>query len=250
MSDSNSNVTAEGANKYYFVTTLWTLVLRAQSESDPQADAALARLCSLYWYPLYAYVRRKGHSPHDAEDLTQEFFSRLLAKQYLRSADPGKGRFRYFLLGTLEHFLAKEWNRAHRQKRGGGRTILSLDSESAEARYCQELTDTATPERLFDRRWALTLIERALERLREDYATAQQQETFARLQGFISGDKPDMPYTALASHLNTSEGALKVAIHRLRKRYGECLREEVAQTVERPEEIGDEIQYLFRVLRE
>jgi len=202
----------------------------------------------VYWYPLYAYVRRKGYPVPEAQDLTQEFFARLLARNYFRALDRRNGKFRSFLLACLEHFLAKQWVRAHAQKRGGGLAVLSLDEEGAEERYSAERADLLTPERLYERRWALALLERALARLGEESNGAGKQALFEHLRPYLSGADSAISYGELASQLGTSEGALKVASHRLRRRYGELVREEVAHTVASPGEIDEELQNLFAAL--
>lgn len=232
-----------------FATTHWSVVLHAGEGDSPQASEAMAQLCRTYWYPLYAYVRRKGYDAPDAQDLTQEFFSRLLARNYLSVADRNKGKFRSFLLGSLEHFLAREWTKARAQKRGGGERLFSLDEVDAENRYLLEPGHELTAEKIFDRRWATTLLERAMERLREDYEADNKGNLFTRLEVFLVGRAPDISYAEIAASLNMSEGAIKVAVHRLRQRYGELLRAEIAQTVAKPDEVEEELQYLFAVLR-
>jgi RNA polymerase sigma-70 factor (ECF subfamily) len=237
---------APGAGR--FATTHWSVVLAAACDRDTLAQEALARLCKTYWYPLYAFVRCQGCSPQDAEDLTQEFFARLLAKHYLRDVDRSKGRFRSFLLAALKHFLANEWARARRLKRGGGQTLVPLDALSAESRYGREPADTLTPEASYERRWALTLLNQVLARLAGEQEAAGKQAQFARLQGCLTGEKGLPPYVELAAGLGVTEGAVKVAVHRLRQRYRELLREEIALTVASPAEIEDEIRRLFRAL--
>jgi RNA polymerase sigma factor (sigma-70 family) len=231
-----------------FATTHWSLVLAAAGAEDPRGREALARLCQVYWYPLYAFVRRQGHSPHDAQDLTQEFFTRLLEKDYLDDVDRSKGKFRSFLLAALKHFLSKEWARAKTLKRGGGRFMVPLDAVAAETRYRREPEDNATPERLFERRWALTLLDRVLTRLGEEYETTGKRVIFEQLQGCLTGDRSLLPYTELAMKLGITEGAVKVAVHRLRQRYRGILREEISQTLADPAEIDDEIRQLFSML--
>lgn len=231
-----------------FVTTHWSVVLAAGQSSSAKASDALTQLCRTYWYPLYAYVRRKGYKPEEAQDLTQELFTRLLAGNYFSSVDPRKGKFRSFLLASLEHFLAKEWTRAQRLKRGGGAKLLSLDDD-AEDRYKLEPSHEATPAKIFERRWALTLLERALGRLQAEQQAANKAGAFEHLKIFLSGERPDCSYAQVAESLGTSEASVKVAIHRLRRRYRELVRDEVAQTVTSPEEVDEEIQYLFQALR-
>jgi len=228
-----------------FPTTHWSVVVQAGGNLGGEAARALERLCQCYWYPLYAYVRRKGYSPADAEDLTQEFFTRLLQKNYLSTVDQKKGRFRSFLLASLEHFLAKEWNRAHRLKRGGRCTFISLDDHSGEDRYLLEPRHEASPETLYDRNWALAVLERALERLGSEYAEAGKADLFGQLKSFLSGDRDEQNYVEAAGRLQMSQGAARVAVHRLRSRYGELLRAEIAETVVRPEDIDEELHQLL-----
>jgi RNA polymerase sigma-70 factor (ECF subfamily) len=232
-----------------FATTHWSIVLAAGDTKSPEAKEALERLCRAYWYPIYAYVRRKGYGRDDAQDLTQEFFSRLVARNYLSVADRNRGRFRSFLLGSLEHFLAREWTKAHAQKRGGGRAVFSLDEADAENRYLREPAHELTPQRIFDRRWATTLLEQAMSRLREECAATQKGDLFTRVESHLSGDKGEASYADIAPALNMSEGAVKVAVHRLRRRYGELVRAEIEHTVASPDETDEELQYLFRVLQ-
>jgi RNA polymerase sigma-70 factor (ECF subfamily) len=224
------------------------VVLAAAGGEDPHAQEALSRLCQVYWYPLYAFVRRQGHAPPEAQDLTQEFFARLLAKHWLDDVDRAKGKFRSFLLAALKHFLANERARAHRLKRGGGQQLVSLDMASAENRYAGEPADPLTPEKVYERHWALTLLEQTLDRLCREYEAAGKGLLFNQLQGSLTGEKTLAPYAQLARQLAMTEGALKVAVHRLRHRYRELLREEIAQTVTSPAEIDEEIRYLFTTL--
>ena len=248
--DVPSNSAAEPQSPRWFTTTHWSVVLTAREQQSPQAAAASERLCRTYWYPLYAYVRRKGYDAHDSQDLTQEFFARLLARNYLTVADRNRGKFRSFLLGSLEHFLAREWTKAHAQKRGGGQSLFALDDLDAENRYQLEPGHELTAGRIFDRRWATTLLEQAMARLREAYTEGNKGTLFARLAVFLTGNTPESSYAEIAASLNMSEGALKVAVHRLRQRYGELVRAEIAQTVAAPEEVDGELQYLFAVLRD
>lgn len=231
-----------------FTTTHWSVVLAAGQHPSSEAAEALAQLCRTYWYPIYAFVRRKGHAAHDAQDLTQEFFARLLGRSYLSAVDPGKGRFRSFLLASLEHFLAKEWVRANRQKRGGGCAIISLDEEAAEGCYRMEPAHELTAERIFERRWAMTLLHHTLARLQEECVADGKGKLFEQVKGTLSGEKSEVSYAQAAAQLGMSEGAVKVAVHRLRRRYGELLRTEIARTVSNPEEIDEEIRYLFTAL--
>jgi RNA polymerase sigma-70 factor (ECF subfamily) len=233
-----------------FMATRWTMVLQAAQWSaskgtSPQASQAMADLCSSYWYPMYAYVRHRGYEAAEAEDLTQEFFATLLAKDYLASVDPAKGRFRHFLLATMKHFLANAWDRAHAQKRGGGQTILSLNWQDAEMRYGMEPSHGLTPEKSYERQWALAVLQRVLDRLQAEFAAAGKQKVFAELKEVLAGADPQESYRAIASRLGTTEGTIKVMAHRLRKRYRELLREEVAQTVANAGEVEEEIQQLI-----
>jgi RNA polymerase sigma-70 factor (ECF subfamily) len=231
-----------------FRTTHWSVVLEAGDSASPTTREALERLCQAYWYPLYAYVRRKGYAVADAQDLTQQFFERFIEKHFLRSVSREKGRFRSFLLASLEHFLAKEWTRAHRLKRGGGQRIISWDEFDPEDRYRLEPADNCTAEKLYDRRWALTALEQALAELDREYTAAGKQIVFKELRPFLSGDDPGPSYAELAERLLMSEGAVRVALHRLRQRYGEAVRAEVAKVVQRPEDIDSELRHLLTAL--
>lgn len=231
-----------------FQTTHWSLVLRAGHREDRDADAAMAALCQRYWFPLYSYVRWRVADVHEAQDLTQEFFARLLEKEYLAVADPQRGKFRCFLLASLKHFLANEWNRAHAQKRGGHARHLSLDLGSGESRLNLEPAHALTPERLFERQWVLTLLDLVMTRLQEEYQTQGKAPQFERLKDVLTGDGERLPYSALAVALGMSEDAARQAASRMRKRYRELLREEVAQTLAEPGNVDDEIRSLFEVL--
>jgi RNA polymerase sigma factor (sigma-70 family) len=231
-----------------FTTTHWSVVVAAGQSQLPQAADAQEKLCGVYWYPLYAYVRRQGNSPEDAEDLTQQFFSRLLEKDYLARADQERGKFRTFLVRSLNNFLINEWKRAGRLKRGGNLTFLSLDAEEAEGRYAGEPRDQSTAADAYERLWAVALVEQVFSSLRSEYASADKAAVFERLKGFIWGDAESRSYGEIGGPLNLSEGAVKVAVHRLRKRFREVVRAEVAHTVARPEEIDEELRYLISVL--
>ena len=232
-----------------FAPTNWNTVLAAGESDSVRAAEALAALCRTYWYPLYVYVRRKGHSVHDAEDLTQGFFEQLLRRQSIKQVR-GEGKFRSFLLSALEHFLAAEWNHAHRQKRGGNGLAISLDGMSPEARYQVEPVDARTAERLYERRWALTVLEQALERLRTDCVAARKEALFVELQGTLSTDGATASYAEIGARLKMSEVAVKVAAHRLRQRYAELVRDIVAQTLPNPteSEVEREIRHLLEAL--
>jgi RNA polymerase sigma factor (sigma-70 family) len=229
----------------WFATTHWSVVLSARDGQNPRAAQALESLCGAYWYPLYCFVRRQGHSPADAQDLTQEFFARLLHKDYLRSVAPEKGKFRTFLLVLLKRFLADQWDRARAQKRGGGQTHFSLDTELAEGRYQVEPDQGLSPDRVYDRRWALTLLEQAMTRLRQDFAAAGKSAEFESLKPVLTADKETLAYPELAARLRVSEGAARVAAHRLRRRFREVFRDEIAQTVTCPAEVEEEVRYLL-----
>lgn len=232
-----------------FTTTQWTVVLAAGQAGTPGAAEALARLCEAYWYPLYAHCRRLGHCPEDAQDLTQEFFRRLIEQEWLADVAREKGRFRSFLLAALRHFLANERERGRAKKRGGDAIITHLDTASAETRFLREPADPASADRLFDRQWALTLLDRVLDRLRVEQQRAGKLGQFDALKPALLGDKAAGGYTELGATLGLSEGAVKVAVHRLRQRYRELLREEVATTVATTADVEDELQSLFAALR-
>jgi RNA polymerase sigma-70 factor (ECF subfamily) len=231
-----------------FVTTHWSVVLTAGHSDTARAQAALEKLCRTYWYPLYAYVRRRGQSPEDAKDLTQEFFARLLERNWVGRADQQKGRFRSFLLSAMNHFLADEWDKARAQKRGGGQMPVPSQFDTAETRYGHEPVDKTTPEQNYERRWALTLLDTVLQRLRSEYEREGRAELFAALHSCLVGDRTDQPYAELAGKLGVSESAVKSTVHRLRQRYRQLLRDEIAQTVAEPGEIDEELHHLFAAL--
>jgi len=230
-----------------FVTTHWSVVLTAARSDTTRARAALENLCQTYWHPLYAYVRRRGYSPEDAQDLTQEFFARLLERNAVATVAPEKGRFRSFLLASLNHFLADEWDKARAQKRGGGK-VISLDLQSAETRLGEIPVENFTPEKAFEHRWAITLLEQVYQRLGEEYRAQGKAALFETLRVTLAGKSDAAPYVELARKLEMSEGAVKVAVHRLRQRYRALLREMIADTVSSPDEVEDELRYLFRTL--
>jgi RNA polymerase sigma-70 factor (ECF subfamily) len=231
-----------------FPTTRWTMVVAAGDPQRKEARSALVSLCETYWYPLYAYLRRRGYPPDQAQDLTQEFFIRLLEGRYLDRADPEKGRFRSFLLASLKFFIADEEDRLRALKRGGG-MLVPMEFSSGEERYRREPAHGETPERIFERRWALSMLDRVIEKLRKEFIFHGHLEHFDRLKVFLLGQS-DAPYAALAREMNTSEGALKVAIHRLRKRYRELFRQEIADTVADPSEVESELRFLAAALME
>jgi RNA polymerase sigma factor (sigma-70 family) len=234
-----------------FPTTRITLIHAARSGSAALAHEALSTFCRAYWYPIYAYVRRLGYAADEAEDLTQGFFTRVLEKHYLRDFQRERGRFRSFLLTSLKHYIANERDWAHAQKRGGTRPPLALDDvlQGAERRYGIEPRDDLTPERIFERQWALAVLTRVQDQLQDEAASAGKRAQFDRLKGLLVGEESDVSYRALAEELQTTEGALKVTIHRLRQRFKELLREEIAHTVASPDDVGEELRYLLAALR-
>jgi RNA polymerase sigma factor (sigma-70 family) len=246
MSSSEKDSTQADAGA--FPATHWSLVLAAGQAGSPRADAALEKLCRTYWAPLYAFIRRRGHNPEDAQDLTQEFFTQLLKRNDIATTSPEKGRFRSFLLAALKNFLINEWRRGQCEKRGGGQVIIPLDAQPAEARYQLELVEAATPESLFERHWALTVLDQALNRLRQEYADTGKGDLFDLLKQTLSGEKRTTPHAELAARCGISVGAVDVAVHRLRRRYGELLREEIAHTVGQPGEVDEEMRHLRAVL--
>jgi RNA polymerase sigma-70 factor (ECF subfamily) len=228
-----------------FATTRWSIVLSAGQRASAESEQALADLCQRYWYPLYAYLRRHVPQAEEAQDLTQEFFARLLEKNMLAAADPERGRFRYFLLTACKNFLANERQRGRAQKRGGGKTVFSLDFAGGESRFRREPADRWTPERLFDRQWAIALLDRVLERLRAEHVQAGKDTTFNQLKQFLAGTPAGTSQAEAARSIGLSEGAFKVALHRLRAQYRQLLREEVAQTLDDGEDADAEIRSLL-----
>jgi len=239
-------VPREAAN---FTPTHWSVVLAAAGRADStHARDALEKLCRNYWLPIYVFVRRQGHNPHDAQDLTQEFFARLLEKNFLAGVHREKGRFRSFMLASVKHFLANEWDKATAQKRGGGQVPISIDAELGESSFGLEPVDTVTAEKIYERRWALALLEQVLRRLREEYTRDGKEKQFEQLKPTLTEASRSVRYAEIAVRLGTSEGAVKVAVHRLRQRYRELLRAEIADTVANTSEIDDEIRNLFAAL--
>lgn len=246
--DSNSGPGVHGG---VFATTHWSVILAAGERGTPEAAAALEQLCRGYWYPLYVYIRRRGYSPEDAQDLAQEFFAMLLQHEYLRLADPKRGRFRTFLLHALEHFIVNQWKRASRLKRGGGATFLHLDVPGGEQRYAVESSRATTPAQAYEKRWALTLLDHVLASLRQQYTKGGKARLFEELAGLLWGrDGSPAPesYAAIGQRLGMTEGAVRVAVHRLRERYRGLLTQEVAKTVATPEEVEQELRYLLLVV--
>ncbi len=244
MTNDRTIHTLPGSSR--FPTTRWSLVVAAGEPHRKEARPALVSLCENYWYPLYAWLRRRGYPAEQAQDLTQEFFIRVLEGRYLDRADSEKGRFRSFLLTSLKFFVADEGDRHRAIKRGGG-AVLSLEFSSGEERYHREPAHDETPERIFERRWAISVLDRVVENLRDEFMHHGRPEHFERLKVFLLGQS-DAPYAALAREMNTSEGALKVAIHRLRKRYRELFRQEIADTVADPADVESELRFLAAVL--
>jgi RNA polymerase sigma-70 factor (ECF subfamily) len=231
-----------------FHSTRWDDILAARDPADPQASAALAELCRTYWYPLYAFARRRGHTPEQAEDLTQGFFSDGLARDFLRGVDPERGRFRSFLLASFENYLRNQLVRGQRVKRGGRVAIVSIDAGAGEARYLHEPSHVETAERLYDRRWALTVIELALDRLERRMIDQGKGPLFDRLKPALLGAEGAVPYAQIADEQGMTEGAVKVVAHRMRSRLGGLIREEIALTVADPSQVDDEIRDLFSAL--
>jgi DNA-directed RNA polymerase specialized sigma24 family protein len=242
---SSGSPTPPPASNAWFVTTHWSVVLSAQDLHSSRSRQALESLCRTYWYPLYSYSRRAGHSPADAEDLTQGFFARLLEKDYLKVAARGKGRFRTFLLMALKRYLANEWDRQHAQKRGGFAQVVSIDQEQAESRFAAEPAHNLSPDLLFDRQWAMTLLDRTMTQLKQEYSTSGRAELFEHLRHCIVKDESALAYSEIAGRFSLTEAAVKMAVLRLRSRYREILQHEIAQTVSAPEEIEEEIRHLF-----
>ncbi len=236
------------AGARWFATTHWSVVSAAGDADSGAAQQALARLCQTYWYPLYSYVRSKGYGPEDAEDLTQGFFARLLQRRDWERAERAKGKFRYFLLVAVKNFLTDEHDRATALKRGGGQKAVSFDGDSAEDRYKLEPVDTMTPEKLYERRWGLTLLQESLNRLKAEHVVARKKGLYSALEPFLKQSESPPSYAEVASQLGMSEGAVKSALHRLRHRYNELVRDEIAQTVRTDTEVEEEIRHLIDVL--
>jgi DNA-directed RNA polymerase specialized sigma24 family protein len=241
------NTTSE-QQQAWFATTRWSVIERAGQYSTPEATAALEELCRTYWYPLYAYIRRRGESPEEAQDLTQEFLARLLTNGALLQANRGKGKFRSFLLASLNHFLVNEWEGRQTAKRGGGQRFVSLDNDEGARRYLLETASNETPEKLFERQWALTLLDQALQKLRQECVKSGRGDQFDRLKGFLSCEGDEPSYAELAAEWGGTPNAVAAMVYRLRQRYRECVREEIAQTVAAPGDLEEELRYLFTTL--
>jgi len=249
LSDPISNAACYQATSGGFVTTHWSEVLAAGETPSAESRAALERLCRTYWSPLYSYVRRSGHGSEDAQDLVQEFFARLLGKGYIANARSERGKFRTFLLTSLKHFLINEWTKAKRDKRGGTQVFLSLNDSSAESQVAAEPAAEQSLDEFYDRGWAAVLLQRAMKALETEFEESGRQALFQRLKGFVWGEQSGMSHAAMSEQLGMSEGAVKVAVHRLRQRYGELLRMEIAQTVATPVEVDQELRYLASIIR-
>jgi RNA polymerase sigma-70 factor (ECF subfamily) len=230
-------------------TTQWSQVLAARDGTDTEARAAVESLCRTYWQPLYAYIRHQGYAPDAARDLTQGFFAEFLEKDFLAEVDPEKGRFRSFLLASLRHFLAHQRRSARALKRGGGTRTLSLDTEAGEEAYALQSSAQQTPVDVFEKRWATTVLERAMVRLRKDSAASGDAAQFAGLKQYLTSPEPQMPYREVAEELAMSQGAVATAVHRMRQRYGRCLRTEIADTVADPADVDDELRHLLAMMR-
>ncbi len=244
MSEQSQEPASKGRVPAYFATTQWSVILTAQLES-PESGPALEALCRTYYYPVYSFVRHQGYDSHEAQDLTQEFFSRFIEKDYLAAVDPQKGKFRSFLLASLKHFLSVARVRESAIKRGGRQTFVSLDDGAVEERYLSDPQSDLPPEAVFDRRWAVTLMEQALQSVRKEFERDGKAEQFEGLKVFLSREPGEGEYATVAAAANTTPGAVSVAVHRLRQRYGESVRAEVADTVAQPSQIEEELRYLF-----
>jgi RNA polymerase sigma-70 factor (ECF subfamily) len=242
---SEASTSASTAPGDVFATTHWTIVLAAGQRSTPQSDHALEELCQNYWFPLYAYVRRRGYTREDAEDLTQAFFARFLTKNYLDGLSAERGRFRAFLLASLKHYLANEWDKSQRQKRGGGAVNLSLDWHTADTRFQVVATTEPSPDKAFDREWAVALLAKVIERLQAECAAEGKANFFEQLKIFLTAGKGELSHTAAAQKLGLDETAVRVAVHRLRKRYRQLLRDEIAQTLANAVDVDEEMRALF-----
>lgn len=248
MPPDRKNAISQNVGNRHFATTQWSIVLAAGHRSSPDADQALASLCDTYWYPLYAYVRRRVSDVGDAQDLTQAFFAELLEKNYVRPATPERGRFRAYLLTSFKHFLSHQWEKAKAQKRGGGRRPISLDFNAGDSRFRLELCTQLTADELYERQWALALLQRVLQRLEAELAQAGKADQFDLLKDFIIGGQDGITYADVAVKLGTTAASAKMAASRMRRRYRELLRDEISQTVAGPEQVDQEIRDLFKVL--
>jgi RNA polymerase sigma factor (sigma-70 family) len=242
---TTDNLSYTSAPGDIFATTHWTVVLAAGKRHTPQSDGALEELCRTYWFPLYAYVRRRGHTKEDAEDFVQEFFARFLEKNYLAGLSAERGRFRAFLLAVLKHFLANEWDKSQAQKRGGGAAHLSLDWQTADTKFQVAATNEPSPDKAFDREWALALLAKVIERLQQECAADGKAKLFEQLKIFLTAGKGALSHTDAAKKLGMDETAVRVAVHRLRKRYRQLLRDEISQTLADESQVDEEMRALF-----
>jgi len=241
---ASKNILPDGGRSA-FLGTRWSIIIRTRDRNSKEAEMALSELCRIYWYPLYAFVRRCGHSHHEAEDLTQGFFLHLIGKDGIRNVDPAKGKFRSFLLSSIKHFLSNEREHSQALKRGGKQTLLSIDLSDGERRYSVEPADTMTPQAMFENSWAMNLLADTMADLRREYESRQRKDVFDLVEGFIVESGPVVSYATAAATLGTSEGNIKVLVYRIRRRFGELLRERIAHTVESDAEIDDEIRHLM-----
>jgi DNA-directed RNA polymerase specialized sigma24 family protein len=248
MLSDEANTETEPQAPQRFETTCWNVVLSAGRNEAPQATAALEQLCRTYWHPLYAYVRRRGYAPHDAQDLTQGFFAHLLEGSFPTGLEPAKGRFRSYMLAALSNYLASEWARANTAKRGGGKVIIPLDGETAENLLSSQAASAETPEETFDRRWAVSLLDRAFVQLREEYVAAAKSELFDAFKPFLAEGAGPGDYAPVAARFQMTVGAVAAAVHRLRLKYRQLVRAEIAQTVAGASEIDDEMHHLLAAL--
>jgi len=248
MTSSENETESIGTQSGIFATTHWSVVLAAGQQESPQVAEALEQLCRIYWYPLYAYVRRRGYGHEDAQDLTQAFFARFLEKRYLHLADATRGKFRSFLLTALKHFLADEWDKLRAEKRGGERVPVFLDDPNLEARYHLEPVDRMDAERIYERRWAITLLNQVLDHLAGEFARAGKTRVFEQLQPLLLGEKSAVTYAAIAAELELTESAVKVTVHRMRQRYRKLFREEIEHTVADSGEVDEEMRHLLAVI--
>ena len=247
QADAAGTTGGRPAHRQTFVTTHWSVVLSAARNDTTQAHDALAKLCQTYWHPLYTYVRRRGYSAEDAEDLTQGFFAALLQRKAVSTVSPDKGRFRSFLLASLNHFLCDEWDKARAQKRGAGK-VVSFDTQAAETWLNQVPSENLTPEKAFELRWAITLLEQVYRTLEKEHQQQGKGEVFDALRSTLAGPGSSVPYAELAQRLGLNEGGVKVAVHRLRQRYRALLRQTIAQTVANDAEVEEELRYLLRIV--
>lgn len=231
------------------VTTQWNQILAARDGSETEARAALEALCQTYWQPIYAYIRHQGSSPDEARDLTQGFFAEFLEKDLIRSVDPERGRFRSFLLASLRHYLSHERTHARALKRGGGTRTLSLDVEAGEAGYARRPAEEMTPVDVFERRWAMTVLDQAMRRLQEESEATDSDSQFEKLKSYLTGSEPRAPYRETSNALGISEGAVATAVHRLRQRYGQYLRSEIAETVVDQADVDDELRNMLTLVQ-